>query len=224
MSTLNTKIDDAIRVIRKTLMKWPKVAVFVSFGKDSMVVLHLALQVDPSVKVITVMTKFKPEDTLKYKDHMSWMLNLNIDEYQSPVDVSPDLPTTDPDECCRILKVEPTKRALKNLDAWITGLRRTEGRTRTDYDTFEQSVTESDRLIVKVNPILDWTETDIWKYMALNNIMPHPWYAKGYRSLGCEPCTHIIDDKDTERAGRWQNTSKCGGECGIHTMYERVSP
>jgi len=77
--------------------------------------------------------------------------------------------------------------------------------------------------ITKVNPILDWYEVDIWKYMAIHEIPVHPWYAMGYRSLGCAPCTHLVDDDETERAGRWLGTSKCGGECGIHTMNKRMS-
>ena len=118
---------------------------------------------------------------------------------------------TDPDECCRLLKVDPTKLAVSKLDAWITGLRSTEGRTRVDY----QEVEEKGGLI-KINPILTFTETDIWKYMATRGIEPHPWYRKDYRSIGCAPCSN--PGGELERDGRWKDTSKCGGECGIHTQ------
>jgi len=178
-----------------------------------MVVLHLAQQIDPHIKVVSIMTQFKPLETFDYKDYMTKEWNLNIKTFMSPLIIPAGLAKTNPDECCRILKVEPTKKALANLDAWVTGLRRTEGRTRTDYEPVEKK-----KDIVKINPILDWTETDIWKYMAIKQIPPHPWYALGYRSIGCAQCSRIIDDSETERAGRWQNTSKCGGECGIHTM------
>ncbi|NIQ07550.1 MAG: phosphoadenosine phosphosulfate reductase family protein, partial [Candidatus Korarchaeota archaeon] len=127
--------------------------------------------------------------------------------------------------------VEPTKRAIKGLDAWITGLRRTEGRTRTDYEVFEPSGSALTRIpgkeiptsLMKVNPILDWTELDIWRYIAINKIPVNPAYQKGYRSLGCKPCTKLVKDTEPERAGRWRGTSKCGGECGIHTMHMRGS-
>ena len=73
--------------------------------------------------------------------------------------------------------------------------------------------------LVKINPILDFTELDVWRYLAINDIPAHPKYAEGYRSLGCEPCSHKEDDEtEPERAGRWMGTSKCGGECGIHTQ------
>ena len=71
---------------------------------------------------------------------------------------------------------------------------------------------------MKINPILEWTEADVWRYIACNNIPVHEWYKRGYRSLGCEPCTSLIGDDEPERAGRWRGTSKEGGECGIHTM------
>ena len=124
------------------------------------------------------------------------------------------LHSSDPDECCRILKVEPMKEAVKNLDAWITGLRHDEGETRRDYQIIEHR----DEGLVKVNPILNWTEGDIWRYIAIHKIPVHPWYIKGYRSLGCAPCTTLPEMGENERMGRWRGTSKQGGECGIHTQ------
>ena len=121
----------------------------------------------------------------------------------------------DPDLCCNLLKVEPTREAVKDLDAWITGLRNTEGRTRKDYQEVER---RGD--IMKINPILRWTEADVWRYMAIHNIPVHPWYVRGYRSLGCEPCTAMGGEE--ERDGRWMGTPKQGGECGIHTVPLKV--
>ena len=98
------------------------------------------------------------------------------------------------------------------MNGWITGLRNTEGRTRKDY-----SIIEENGSLIKYNPILSWTELDVWKYIAIYQIPVHPWYKLGYRSLDCAPCTHLISDDQGEREGRWMGTSKCGGECGIHT-------
>jgi phosphoadenosine phosphosulfate reductase len=77
-------------------------------------------------------------------------------------------------------------------------------------------VEELDKGLIKLNPILIWYEREIWQYLALNNVPVNPLYNEGYRSLGCAPCTKIAQGVD-ERAGRWIGTSKCGGECGIHT-------
>ena len=126
---------------------------------------------------------------------------------------------TDPDDCCRILKVEPVRWAIEEMgvNCWVTGLRCTEGRTRTDY----KEVEERDKGLMKLNPILLWKEREVWQYLALYNVPVNPLYKDGFRSLGCEPCTHISNAED-ERAGRWLQTSKCGGECGIHTRPLKV--
>ena len=210
--TIKEKIEEAKSLIKRSIEKYQRIAVACSFGKDSMTVLHLALQVKSDIPVFAVMTPFKPKVTINYKNEIIKKYNLNIKEYISNKKVSDNLYKTDPDKCCYILKVLPTKEAVKHLNAWITGLRRTEGKTRENYKKIEKR-----RNLVKINPILDWTEVDVWKYLALNQIPPNPLYKEGYRSLGCEKCSVIISDDMPERAGRWKNTNKCGGECGIHT-------
>ncbi|MHA2366397.1 MAG: phosphoadenylyl-sulfate reductase [Candidatus Hodarchaeales archaeon] len=213
LNTLPNKIALAKKIIKDALELYgDKIAVACSFGKDSMVVVHIAQQIKPDVKIFSVMTPFKPKETFDYRDKVVSQYKMNITEFMSKIPVGPNLPKTDPDECCRILKVDPTKDAVKNLDAWVCGLRNTEGRTRKNYELIEEKGE-----LVKINPILNWTELDIWRYMAINQIPVHSYYAKGYRSLGCEPCTNIVSDDDLERDGRWIGTSKCGGECGIHT-------
>jgi phosphoadenosine phosphosulfate reductase len=229
--TLLQKIKYGIATIQKAVSEYPNVAVACSFGKDSLVVLHLALQVKPDIEVFTVLTPMTPKETFEYKDQMEKLWNLNLKIYMSERKPIEDLWMSDPDKCCEIFKVEPTKRAIRNLNAWITGLRRTEGRTRTDYETFEPCGSALTRIpgkqiptsLMKVNPILDWTELDIWRYIAINKIPINPIYNRGYRSLGCEPCTRLVKDTEPERAGRWKGTSKCGGECGIHTMHKKAS-
>ena len=212
MVTLPDKIEHSKNLIKEAIEKYPRIAVAVSWGKDSMVLLHLVRQIKPDIPVFTVVTPFKPKETLEFKDRIIKEWNLNIREYRSREKPIPGLWQTDPDECCRIFKVEPTREAVKDLDAWLTGLRKTEGRTRQDYKEVEVRGN-----LVKINPILEWTELDIWKYSALYNVPQNPLYKRGYRSLGCAPCTTLVDDNDPERAGRWRGTSKCGGECGIHT-------
>jgi len=202
---------DIIRTVHKIYM--PKLACACSFGKDSVVVVHLCLRICPKFPIFFVNTKFKPQETWDYRDLIVKQWNLNFKEYMSPIDVQYRLHLTDPDECCKILKVEPMREAVKELDAWITGLRHDEGETRRDYKIIEHR----DKGLVKVNPILNWTEGDVWRYIAIHKIPIHPWYAEGYRSLGCAVCSSLPKMGENERMGRWRGTSKQGGECGIHT-------
>ncbi|MEW6101689.1 MAG: phosphoadenylyl-sulfate reductase [Candidatus Omnitrophota bacterium] len=184
-----------------------------SLGKDSVAVWDLAKKVNKKIRGFIVTTRFKPEETVEFM-HQTVTRYPELKVYSSNERIADKLYESDPDKCCDILKVEPTRKAITELDVkcWVTGLRCTEGRTRTDF----KEVEERDKGLIKLNPILIWKEREVWQYLALYGVKVNPLYAQGYRSLGCLPCTKITND-DNERAGRWIGTSKCGGECGIHT-------
>ncbi len=184
-----------------------------SLGKDSSVVWHLAKRISPKIRGFIITTRFKPPETKQFmKQETSRCPELKV--FRNDEKIPDKLYATDPDQCCEILKVKPIRQAIKEMEVscWVTGLRCTEGRTRTDFKEIEQR----DADLIKLNPILILYEREVWQYLALNNVPVNPLYAKGYRSLGCWPCTKITQGAD-ERAGRWVGTSKCGGECGIHT-------
>ena len=244
------KIAHAKELVAEAIKKYPNVAVACSFGKDSMVTVDIARKVSPNIPIFSVMTRHKPRETFEYLVKMDKELGLNTLVYMVADEVPAILkennirvillPTegfnnamkeftaqiylTNPDECCKLLKVDPTRAAVKNLDAWLAGLRNTEGRIRENYEEVEHKGG-----LVKYNPILTFTEEDIFGYLEDNNIPVHPWYemefpdGKKYRSLGCAPCTKPIFADEPERVGRWQETSKCGGECGIHTQILKES-
>jgi phosphoadenosine phosphosulfate reductase len=212
--TFHEKVDRSLALIENAYREFGDALVVAnSLGKDSVAVWHLAKRVSTDIRGFIVTTRFKPKETVAFmNEQVRSYPELRV--YQNDEEIAPDLYKTDPDRCCELLKVKPTRRAIQEMGVrcWVTGLRCTEGRTRTDYREVEQR----DRDLVKLNPILLWKEREVWQYLALNNVEVNPLYAKGYRSLGCEPCTRITTD-DNERAGRWIGTSKCGGECGIHT-------
>lgn len=244
------KVKNASEIVKKAIEKYPNIAVACSFGKDSMVVVDLARKVDPNIKIFSIMTKYKPTETFEYLVKMDKEMNLGLAVFLVADEVPQILQDNNikvtllspeefnetsakvkketgreiyeetPDECCRLLKVIPTKEAVKNYDSWICGLRNTEGRTREDYKEFE----ERGQGLMKVNPILAFTEKDVLRYIEENKIPLHPWYTqefpdgRKYRSLGCATCTVPIYSHQLERDGRWKDTSKCGGECGIHTL------
>lgn len=190
-----------------------------SLGKDSVAVWDLAKRVSHKIRGFIVTTRFKPQETVRFMHEIvAQYPELKI--YKNDVPIPDRLYESDPNSCCDLLKVEPTRQAIEDMDVtcWVTGLRCTEGRTRTDF----KEVEKRDTGLLKLNPILIWKEREIWQYLALFQVRVNPLYALGYRSLGCEPCTKITND-DNERAGRWIGTSKCGGECGIHTRPLKVS-
>jgi len=184
-----------------------------SLGKDSCVVWHLAKRVSPDIRGFIVTTRYKPPETVAFMNDMVAVYP-EMRVFSSDAEMPDELYRTNPDRCCDILKVGPTRRAIEEMGVtcWVTGLRCTEGRTRTDF----QEIEERDKGLIKLNPILIWHEREIWQYLALYQVPVNPLYTQGYRSLGCLPCTRITTGAD-ERAGRWIGTSKCGGECGIHT-------
>lgn len=208
------KVDRSLGLIERAYKEFgDSLVVANSLGKDSCTVWHLAKRVSPKIRGFIVTTRFKPAETKQFMaQEVARYPELRV--FSNDQEISDNLYETDPDRCCEILKVQPTRQAVQEMKVkcWITGLRCTEGRTRTNY----KEVEELDKGLIKLNPILIWYEREVWQYLALNQVPVNPLYAKGYRSLGCAPCTKIAQGVD-ERAGRWIGTSKCGGECGIHT-------
>ncbi len=142
--------------------------------------------------------------------------------------------------CCRVRKVEPLNRALENLDAWICGLRREQSITRANIKKVEyecriskvsqtesprfqavsnekQTTNRETRMIVKINPLADWTEGDVWRYVKENKVPYNALHDKNYPSIGCAPCTRAIKPGEDIRSGRWWWEAPEKKECGLHT-------
>lgn len=215
------KVDRSLSLIEEAYREFgDHMVVANSLGKDSVAVWHLVKKVAPKARGFIITTRFKPEETVKFmNEQIAKYPELTIFKNDDPLPEK-ELYKVAPDLCCNLLKVTPVQQAIEqmNVDCWVTGLRCTEGRTRTDYSEVE----ERDKGLIKLNPILLWHEREVWQYLAINQVAVNPLYALGYRSLGCAPCTSISNGAN-ERAGRWIGTSKCGGECGIHTRPLKVA-
>ena len=120
--------------------------------------------------------------------------------------------------CCGVRKVEPLNRALKNLDAWMTGLRREQAVTRVDVRKVELDKDHGD--IVKINPLVDWSYDDVWEYIRKNNVPYNRLHKQGYPSIGCAPCTRAVKPGEDLRAGRWWWENPNTKECGLHVNAE----
>lgn len=117
-------------------------------------------------------------------------------------------------ECCGVRKVEPLGRALRGLAGWITGLRREQSVTRTDLAPLE--VDRNNGGIIKINPLLDWSEEQVLEYAGQHNVPISRLYGRGYRSIGCAPCARAVAPGEHARAGRWWWESPEHKECGLH--------
>lgn len=197
---------------------WPEIAMSSSFQTQSMPLLHMVTSLKRGIPVFFLDTGYHFWETLEFREKIAseWKINV-IDLYRDSRwdhfarQNTRTLPSADPNLCCYLHKVQPMQKALKDLKAWISGIRRDQTSARAHAKILEL---QEDGLL-KVNPLLNWTKADVQKYMEEYNLPKHPLYDKGYRSVGCAPCTIAIGANDDERAGRWAGRGKT--ECGLHT-------
>jgi phosphoadenosine phosphosulfate reductase len=116
-------------------------------------------------------------------------------------------------QCCHIRKIEPLKRAFSGLDVWICGLRREQSTTRTQNEMVECDEANG---LIKLNPLIDWTEQQVWDYIKEHNVPYNVLHDKGFPSIGCQPCTRAIFPGEDVRAGRWWWENPETKECGLH--------
>lgn len=218
---LNGMFDemDALGVLRYALSDVlpGDVAIVSSFGADSAVLLHMVAQVDPSMPVYFLETGKHFPETLDYVEMLKKQFGLlNIHAiHPNPDDIkrfdpNGDLWETDPDSCCHIRKTEPLEPITEQYGGWVTGRKRYQTKERGVLPHFE--LTSDDR--IKVNPLAYFSDADVVEYRQKHNLPEHPLYAKGYKSIGCAPCTSIVAEGEDPRAGRWRGLNK--KECGIH--------
>ena len=194
------------------------IAMSSSFQTQSMPLLHMASRLQPDLPIFFIDTGYHLWETLMFREKIAheWGLNI-IDLYRdSRWDIfmrqnTRRLPVEDPNLCCFLHKVQPMQNALKGYKAWISGIRRDQTSVRATAKFLEL---QADGLL-KINPLLNWTKADVNRYIKENALPQHPLYEKGYRSVGCAPCTIAIGVNDDERAGRWVGRGKT--ECGLHT-------
>ncbi len=119
--------------------------------------------------------------------------------------------------CCSVRKTHPLRRVLSTADAWVCGLRRDQAVTRTETVPIEW---DDGNNIIKINPLFDWTEADVWKFIRQNDIPYNPLHDRGFRSIGCAPCTRAIGPDDDVRSGRWWWEEPEHKECGLHNRQK----
>lgn len=203
----------------------PGIALASSFGAEDVVVIDMLSKMTPRTRVFTLDTGRLPQETYDLMEAIRDRYGLSIEVYvpEAPSveamvrDYGPNLfykSVALRKHCCYVRKVEPLKRALQGLSAWVTGLRREQAITRAFIGKVEF---DEEHGLVKVNPLADWTWGQVWDYINAHHIPYNSLHDKGYPSIGCAPCTRAVQPGEDLRAGRWwweQDPVK--KECGLH--------
>lgn len=202
-----------------------KAAIGTSFQGSGLVIIDHAVRNGCNFPIFTIDTGLLFPETLELKKKLEDFWNVKIQSVhpeqtieEQKKTMGPELWKTNPDSCCQMRKVLPLQSRLSSLDVWITGLRRGQSDQRKSTNVLEMY--EFDKLresyIFKLNPMVNWSREKVWSYIKDHNIPYNTLHDKGYRSIGCWPCTKAISDGQDERAGRWEGFNKT--ECGIHTF------
>jgi phosphoadenosine phosphosulfate reductase len=236
-------MEDLENKTAEEVIKWglgkfkDRIALASSFGAEDVVLIDMLVKISQqstvhSPLIFTLDTGRLPQETYDVMDRIKEKYNIEIKVF------FPDAKAVEEmvekygfnlfyksielrQLCCKIRKVEPLNRAFKelNLDAWICGLRREQSVTRVDIKKveYEERVINGEKkTIVKLNPLADWTEQQVWQYIKQNNVPYNTLHDKGYPSIGCAPCTRAVRKIEDTRAGRWWWEDPDKKECGLH--------
>jgi phosphoadenosine phosphosulfate reductase len=196
------------------------VAISSAFGAEGMVLIDIASRVRQNFRLFTLDTEFLFPETYSLMDQVEQRYGITIErvyplnspEKQERV-YGPALWQLNPDQCCNMRKVEPLRRKLGELQAWITSIRRDQTTTRAGAGKIEW-----DRKfeLVKINPIVDWSSKQVWRYIREHDVPYNALHDRNYPSIGCTHCTRAVGPGEDPRAGRWAGSSKT--ECGLHII------
>ena len=207
-----------------------RVAVSSAFGPEGLVVIDIALRkVTPRIPIFTIDTGFLFKETVELIRKIEQEYGITIERLhpeltpeQQAERHGPELYRREPDRCCHMRKVMPLQRKLPELDAMVTGLRRTQSESRQGAKTLQLQETPEGHRYIKVNPLASWTKEEVWWYIISHQLHYNPLHDRGYPSIGCWPdcCTRAVKEGEDERAGRWAGTDK--KECGLHTFAANI--
>ncbi|HZJ09599.1 MAG TPA: phosphoadenylyl-sulfate reductase [Trueperaceae bacterium] len=219
LTALNDRFDGAQPA---ALLRWAweafdgKVAASSSFQTQSAPLLHMISLAVPAMPVMFLDTGFHFPETLAYRDELTTRLGLNLKILTPRLGLDGfalshgELHRHDPDLCCFLNKVEPLEDALAEFGAWVAGVRRDQTKNRASA----MPVTRRRDGLVKLGPMVSWTDRDVALYLDEHDLPAHPLLDKGYLSVGCAPCTRPVAVGEDARAGRWAASAKT--ECGLH--------
>ncbi|MDD2737685.1 MAG: phosphoadenylyl-sulfate reductase [Methylomonas lenta] len=214
-------------ILKTALAKFDNIAISFS-GAEDVVLIDMALQIRKDIQVFSLDTGRLHPETYRFIEQVRKHYQIDIDL------LTPDRDVLDAfvkqkglfsfyedghKECCGIRKVEPLRRKLATLDAWITGQRKDQSLdTRSEIPEVQQDEAFSiaDKPLIKFNPLLNWSSAQVWDYIEAYQVPYNPLHGQGFISIGCEPCTRPVLPNQHERAGRWWWEDATKKECGLH--------
>ena len=218
-SRVTNKLNDLRAVLAAEVTGKGDVCLTCSFQAEDVLLTKLALELDANIPVLFLETGYHFKETYEYRDRIAqdWNLNLiNLLPEKTVVEQEAELGLlyqTAPDQCCKLRKVEPLFRAVAEYRVWLTGLRREQAKSRAALEESALFTLPGGRQVLKLAPLAAWTTQDVWYACEELSIPLLPLYARGYSSIGCEPCTSLPLDPNDPRSGRWAGRKV---ECGIH--------
>jgi phosphoadenosine phosphosulfate reductase len=202
------------------------VAISSAFGAEGMTLIDMASRIRPDFRLFTVDTEFLFPETYNLMDQIEDRYGIRIEKLYSLLSPreqehqhGPALWSRDPDRCCELRKVEPLRRKLAELDAWITSIRRDQTSFRAAAGKIEWDTKFG---LIKINPIADWSSKQVWRYLHDHKVPYNPLHDRNFPSIGCTHCTRAIRAGEDPRAGRWSDFAKT--ECGLHVIEPAPSP
>lgn len=201
-----------------------RIALASSLGPEDQVLTDMIVKIDPSARLFTIDTGrlFSETYALIDKTNMKYGItmevffpeNRSVENYVRANGINAFYESIEKRKaCCRVRKIEPLLRALSTLDVWICGLRQEQSVTRTGVQVVEWDETNQR---IKINPLVHWSEQEVWEYIHTHHVPYHSLHKKNYPSIGCQPCTRAINEGEEARAGRWWWENPEHKECGLH--------
>jgi phosphoadenosine phosphosulfate reductase len=213
-------------VIADALSRFDAIAISFS-GAEDVVLVDMASKLGRKFEVFSLDTGRLHPETYRYLDHVRKHYDTAIELVMPQPEAVDALVKAKGlfsfyedghQECCSVRKIEPLRRKLGTLDAWITGQRQDQGVTRAEVPVEQADLAfgSAEQPLTKFNPLASWTSADVWRYIRANDVPYNPLHDTGFVSIGCEPCTRPIGPHEPERNGRWWWEQAHDKECGLH--------
>jgi len=219
--------DSARKIVAAALQEFGgSLAVLTSFQREGVVIADLAMEADASIPIMTIDTGRLPTGTLHMISEIEQRYKISVERIlPDPAEVTAMTETHGRDLfyfglaqrrlCCHVRKVRPLAARMQSVSAYFTGIRRTQSESRGNAEFIDRSGAP-----IKISPLADWTSEDVARYTLEHGLPEHPLYARGYTSIGCDPCTRAVEPGEDERAGRWWWEYDAVKECGLHFTPE----